>query len=480
MKNSFEDVLNHVNTYSKPSELKITDMRFANLEGCPFPACIIKVYTNQGLVGFGEVRDMGSKTYALMLKGRLLGENPCNVDRLFRRIKQFGSNGRQGGGVSGIEIALWDLAGKAYDVPVYQMLGGKFRDALRIYCDTDVMFSQERSEGIAMGEALKKRLESGFTMLKMDLGINLLEGKPGYLNAPLGYLEGQRKAYELERELYPNDLAHDKMELRRKIRQATDINELLPRFEARNRAYEYLSRIHPFTCIQITEHGLDYLENYVAEVRSVIGYEVPLALDHFGKIAVEEIIKLAKRLEKFNIAWLEDPIPWPLTNQWKRLAESTTIPICTGEELYLAKSFKPLLESGGLSYVHPDMLTLGGIYETKKLGDLAQEYGVKMVLHEAATPIHALAAAHVGIATENCIASEFHGNDVPWWNDIYSKGPERPLIRDGFIKVSDRPGLGIEELDDQVIAEHMSASVPGLWESTDDWNFEYSYDECLN
>ena len=84
------------------------------------------------------MRDASSKTYALMLKSRILGENPCNVDRIFRKIKQFGGPSRQGGGVSGIEIALWDLAGKAYGVPMYQLLGGKFRDKVRVYCDTDV------------------------------------------------------------------------------------------------------------------------------------------------------------------------------------------------------------------------------------------------------------------------------------------------------------------------------------------------------
>ena len=72
-----------------------------------------------------------------VLKSRLLGENPCDIDRLFRRIKQFGGDGRQGGGVSAVEIALWDIAGKAYGVPIYQMLGGKFREKVRVYCDTD-------------------------------------------------------------------------------------------------------------------------------------------------------------------------------------------------------------------------------------------------------------------------------------------------------------------------------------------------------
>jgi Mandelate racemase / muconate lactonizing enzyme, N-terminal domain len=107
----------HVNRSSRPSDLRITDLRIAQIRGAPMQVAIIRIDTNQGLTGYGEVRDGGSPRYALMLKSRLLGENPCNVERLFRKTKQFGSHGRQGGGVSGVEMALWDLAGKAY-VPV--------------------------------------------------------------------------------------------------------------------------------------------------------------------------------------------------------------------------------------------------------------------------------------------------------------------------------------------------------------------------
>src|SRR5216110_1105691 len=99
------EALNRVNTNSKPSELRITDMRVAEIVGAPFTSALLKIYTNQGIVGLGEVRDGASATYALMLKSRLLGENPCDVDRLFRKIKQFGGPSRQGGGVCGIEMA---------------------------------------------------------------------------------------------------------------------------------------------------------------------------------------------------------------------------------------------------------------------------------------------------------------------------------------------------------------------------------------
>lgn len=179
-----------INTYSNPSELKITDMRFVDIDGAPKRCTLLRIDTNQGISGYGEVRDASSKTYALMLKSRIIGENPCNVDKIFRKIKQFGGPSRQGGGVSGIEIALWDLAGKAYGVPLYQLLGGKFRDEVRVYCDTDV---DGRHTGHDMGLALKKRMDMGFTFLKMDLGIGLLLDIPGALNAPLGFIDDMKK-----------------------------------------------------------------------------------------------------------------------------------------------------------------------------------------------------------------------------------------------------------------------------------------------
>ncbi len=202
-KDDFEHILDNVNSYSSPSDLHITDMRFADIAGAPMHCTLMKIYTNQGLVGFGEVRDAATKTYALMLKRVLLGENPCNVDKLFRRIKQFGGQARQAGGVCGVELALWDLAGKAYGVPVYQMLGGKFRDKVRMYCDTDV---SGKPDGTKMGHALKKRMELGYTFLKMDVGIMLIAEEPGALNYPLGLMEEMR---ELARYRIPLVGVHD-------------------------------------------------------------------------------------------------------------------------------------------------------------------------------------------------------------------------------------------------------------------------------
>ncbi|HEY7510796.1 MAG TPA: mandelate racemase/muconate lactonizing enzyme family protein, partial [Vicinamibacteria bacterium] len=171
----------NVQKNSIPSDLKITDLRVATVVGAPMTCPLIRLDTNQGLAGYGEVRDGASPTYALFLKSRLLGENPCHVDRLFRKIKQFGGHARQAGGVCGVEMALWDLAGKAYGVPAYQMLGGKFRDKVRLYADT-----VEAANATEQGKKLKERMDVGFTFLKQDFGINLLRDIPGTLTKPVG------------------------------------------------------------------------------------------------------------------------------------------------------------------------------------------------------------------------------------------------------------------------------------------------------
>ncbi len=447
------EVLNNVKTCSSPSELRITDIRFADIWNAPMHCILVKVFTNQGLVGYGEVRDFADKRYALMLKSKLIGENPCNVDRIFRKMKQFGGLSRQAGGVCGIELALWDLAGKAYGVPVYQMLGGKFRDEIRCYCDTDV---EGKNSGKKMGEALKKRMEKGFTMLKMDLSISLLYDVPGALSAPLGFIDKLREAEDCDEIMWKQGTLDERYHMNR-VREVQNIE-------------------HGMTAVQITQKGLEYLDQYMSDVRSVIGYEIPLAIDHIGHIGLTECIKLGRMLEKYNIAWLEDALPWHYTKQYAILKQSVNVPICTGEDIYLKEGFRPLLEAGGVSVIHPDLLTSGGILENKKIGDMAQEYGVAMAVHMAESPVACLAAVHSVAATENFLALEFHSNDVPWWDDLVI-GTRKPLIQNGYIKVPDAPGLGIEGLVDHVIREHIdNEKIPGLWEATDDWNNSYSHD----
>ena len=449
-----QGITENISSFSNPSDLRITDMRFCNVTGIPMHCILMKIYTNQGLVGFGEVRDSASKLYALQLKRLLLGENPCDVDRLFRRIKQFGGQARQGGGVSGVEVALWDLAGKAIGQPVYKLLGGRFRDRIRMYCDTDV---DGKHTGIDMGHALKKRMEMGYTFLKMDLGLGVLHGIPGTVSAPLGYRE-------------QFGLVADKL---REAREAGDVEAV--RFW-KNRNYDLNNIPHPLTGLHVTEKGLDVLEEYVRDVRSVIGYEVPLAIDHFGHLGLEDCIKLCRRIEKYNLAWAEDLIPWQLTDPYAILRRSTTVPICTGEDIFLKENFKPLFEAGGVAMIHPDILSTGGILETKKISDMAADYGVGMALHMAESPIGCMAAVHTAAACENFTALEFHSVDHPEWNDIYDDGLPKPLVQNGYIAVPDRPGLGIEALNDEALAKYVHPQVPGMWEPTDLFNDDPAHD----
>jgi gluconate/galactonate dehydratase len=441
-----EQAQDRINTNSRPWALRITDIRCADIVGAPFRTSLLKIYTNQGIVGLGEVRDGASKTFALMLKSRLLGENPCDVDRLFRRIKQFGGHGRQGGGVSAIEIALWDLAGKAYGVPIYQMLGGKFRDRVRMYCDTDA----SKPSGTETGKRLKERMALGYTFLKMDLGLNQIMHVAGAVGSPTGLLESYRDN--------PHHMTATTPDERR----------------TRNAVYDVHNVRHPFTGLHFTDKGLDLLEQYIAEVRAEIGPDIPLAIDHLGHISLGDGIRLARRIEKYNPAWLEDVLPWQYTAQYEHLAKSTSVPICTGEDIYLKEDFVPLLKAG-VSVIHPDVLTSGGILETKKIGDMAQDHGVAMAIHMAESPIAAMAAAHVAVATDNFLALEQHAVDVPWWDDIVT-GLPKPIVKNGFIEVSDRPGLGIDDIDDAVIAEHQQPGATGIWEPTDHWDSEDSWD----
>lgn len=431
-----------------PKDLRITDMRFADIDGAPKRCTLVKIYTNQeGLVGYGEVRDASSRTYAAMLKSRILGANPLDVEKIFRRIKQFGGDSRQAGGVCAIELACWDIAGKYWSVPVWQLLGGRFRDRIRCYCDTD-----SEGGGREMGRALLDRMKMGFTFLKMDLGIELLMDKPGMLSAPLGFLDTMRKF--------------------KKTVFATPHGSIDPR-AMRGEAYDLFNTEHFFTGIHITEKGLDYLEEYMAGVRAEIGDEVPIAIDHLGHIPLEDCIALARRLEKFHLSWMEDALPWQKTNQWVALHNATSVPLGTGEDIYLKENFMPLLSSGALAVVHPDLLTAGGIMETKKVGDMAEDYGVQMNIHMAESPVACLAAVHVAAATRNFMALELHSVDVPWWGDLVF-----PNLKygGGFIEVPETPGLGIEHLNEDLIKEHACPEFPAPWSPTGEWDSEWAND----
>ena len=421
----------NIRTASKPSDLKITDVRMAMVGGG-----LIRLDTNQGVYGTGENRDGASRNYVLELKRLVVGENPCSVDKIFRKIKQFGYHARQGGGVCGMEMALWDLAGKAYNVPIYQMLGGPYRDRIRIYCDTP-----DSSDPAVFKDRITRRKAEGFTWFKCDLGVPMIAGIPGAMSYPAGADIG----------LYRRPPGQ----------QGGAPGEQRPPSGPRNLPVQ-----HMFTGLELTDKGIGLLCDYLAKVREAIGYDVPLSTDHFGHFGVNSAIRLGKAFEKFNLAWMEDIIPWQNTELLKKITDAIEVPTCTGEDIYLKEGFINLASNHAVDILHPDIATSGGILETHKIGDAIQEFGVPMAMHMANSPVSAFASVHVAAATENFLVLENHSVDNPNWGDIVD-GVEKPIIKQGFITVPEGPGLGFT-LNEEAIRKQLRE--PGYFEPTPQWD----------
>ena len=442
----FEDVVAHstskVSRFSAPSDLKITDLRYA-VTAVMGRTPIIRIDTNQGIYGLGEVRDGSDERYALMLKSRILGKNPCNVEMLFKSIKQFGGQSRQAGGVCAVEMALWDLCGKAYNVPAWQLLGGRYRDKVRMYADTPEASSPEEQKKL-----IKYRVEDqGYTWLKMDVSIGELKGKPGTIV--------NSKFWE-------------------------NAQGMLQQWGDQSNYMSYGNTMHPFTQIQITDKGFEELQSIVENVRSMVGYEIPLSTDHYGHFDLNNCIRLGKSLEKYRLAWFEDMVPWQYTEQWKTISDALETPTLTGEDIYLLENFKNLINNRAVDIIHPDLASSGGLLETKRIGDYAEEYGIAMAMHQAGTPISFMANVHCAAATQNFLSLEHHSVDVPWWESLVKTTDGRKMIEKGYANVPlAAPGLGIELVDD-VVKQHLHAKDKSYFAPTPQWDENRSHDRTYS
>jgi L-alanine-DL-glutamate epimerase-like enolase superfamily enzyme len=249
-------------------------------------------------------------------------------------------------------------------------------------------------------ERLKRRREMGFTFFKMDLGTSLVKDKPGAVNS-------------------------------------------------RGSA---------------TEKGLAYLGEYVEAIREQIGWEAPLATDHFGALTVNDSIRYARSFEKYDLAWAEDMIQvghlgagGDAPKNWrgyKELKEATTTPIATGESLFgLEEGFREFIENRAIDIIHPDPLTSGGIRETKRIADFAALHGVQTAIHFAGSPVGCMASVHMAATLKDMLAMENHAVDIPWWDNLVSGTPKK-IVERGFIAVPNAPGLGLQ-LNEAVVKEHI-------------------------
>jgi L-alanine-DL-glutamate epimerase-like enolase superfamily enzyme len=392
-----------VNRNSAPSDLKITDMRAIRIaSNYDYP--IIRIDTNQGVYGLGEVRDAGNEGAALVLKPHLVGRNPLDIEPNLERIWRFSNHQHLGGGYSAVDIALHDIAGKVYGVPCWRLVGSKWRDRVRIYCDTP-----GSKDPKVFAARLVERKKKGFTFFKMDLGTGLVRDIPGAVNDSGA----------------------------------------------------------------ATDRGLKLMCEYIQAVRDGIGWDAPLAADHFGQISVNDCIRYARAFEPYQLAWAEDMLQdlfhargeadlfdW---QSYKEIKEATTTPQAMGEGLFgLEQGFRPFIENRAVDIIHPDPLTSGAIRETKRISEYASLYGIKTAVHFAGSPVGCMASVHMIATIRDFIAMENHAVDIPWWDDLVT-GVPKPIIQKGYIPVPNAPGLGVE-LNEEVCKQHLR--IPGWFEPT--------------
>ena len=381
---------------SPPTDLKIENVTPAYLPG---NRMYVKITTNQGIVGWGEGVDAIPGTYYLAKSfiRPLKGRNPLDIHRIFDEIRKGGIfQGAQAGMyvavLSAIEIALWDIAGKALGVPVYRLLGGKFRDRIRVYYDT-VFYAIRNPPPKEYQDAGKKGVSMGFNAIK----------------------------YDIDEWADPNK--YDR----------------------------YNWTMSPGELIR--------MEEQVAAAREAVGPKIDICIDMHGRYDYVTAQAVAQRLEKYNLMWLEEPMPTENVDIYKSLTESTSIPICYGENNYLAHGFRRALEIGAVDIVMPDLQKCGGLGEGQRIANLANLYYKPFSPHMVASFLGCMASCHVCASVPNFMILEwqayFHTEQK--WKDIVKYDGE--WVKDGFIPLSEKPGIGVD-LNEEGMKKYALPGVP--------------------
>ncbi len=381
--------------------MKITDLKCAVIGNNP----VVRITTDEGVTGYGEVEASKSyiKPHVLFYREHILGEDPTNVERVMMRIRRVGSFKPWGSAVSAIEMALWDIAGKAAGLPVYKLLGGKVRDKVRVY-NGAVRFPMRDSSPESYAEDVQRMKESpeGFSIVKA--GIAFHSGMPQAV-PDMFYGELQTSGFHANKGL-------------------------------------------------LTEKGMDHIVACVEAMKGVLGSDVGLALDCGPGMVVADAIKLAKAVEPYNVMWLEDMItgdyvPYVSADLYRDVTQSTTTPIHTGEQIYLRQNFQELVEKRAVDILGPDPCDIGGIAELKWVTEYADMHGILMAPHGTGDGLLGLAALVQVCATlpQNYIAFEYPTGRPDWWYDIVTGLPD-PIVVDSYIDVWDRPGMGVDLIED--------------------------------
>ena len=378
--------------------MKITGLKCATIGN----HLILRITTDEGIDGFSQAER--AKPYLkdpiLRLEEFILGKDPTDVERVVRGIRQRGAAKPWGTPVSMVEMALWDIAGKAAGLPVYKLLGGKVRDRVLVYNGAIRQpLESYTPEGFAAIGAWMRQLPHGFKFVKQGIAYHGgMKRLPGFL-----------------------------------------LGDMLSEF------------VHGWPVAgTLSERGISHIVDCATAMREALGPDIGLALDCGPGFSIPDAIRLARALEPIDIMWLEDLLtgdyaPWPGADLYREVTTQTTIPIHTGEQLYLRQSFKELIEGKAVNIVGPDPCDVGGIAELKWIAEYADLHGILMAPHGTGDGLFGLAALVQASAAMpgNYIAFELPTGDPAWWFDIVEGLPD-PLVVDGAIEVWDRPGIGIE------------------------------------
>jgi len=362
---------------------------------------IIRIKTDAGLSGFGPVEHTKPtiKPHIAMLAEALIGQDPTLVERCMIPLRPRGAFKPWGAAVSAIEIALWDIAGKAAGVPVHKLLGGKVRDRVRVYNGgIRAPMTRFQPEDYAAAAAAMKAAPQGFTIVKQGIGFH-----SAMRTAIPGFHLGDHRP--------------------------TPFHSWIDRG-------------------MLTERGLSHIIACVEAMKHVLGDEIGLALDCGPGMTVPDAIRLGRAMEKFNLLWLEDMItgdysPHVSADLYREVTRATSTPTHTGEQIYLRQNFRALIETKAVRVIGPDPCDIGGLAELKFVAEYADLHGVMMAPHGIADGLLGTAALVQVCATlpDNYIAFELPATRPAWWSDILIG---LPAVQGGFITVPDTPGLGVK------------------------------------
>jgi gluconate/galactonate dehydratase len=410
-------------------------MRITGIDTCVLEAnfdwTLVRIQTDAGVSGLGECFFAPGLTAMLREFGELLeGENPLDVDRLYQKMRWAASATSVAGAVyhaiSGIDAALLDLKGRALGVPVWQLLGGRFRDRVRIYVDCHAGSSLE------------------------SLGPLLLRRTPAWLGeeaegAGTGYFES---AAGSEEEFSPDAYAAKAAEVVKAGYTALKFDLDIP----------VVGTVTPDPYSRgLLPAQMDHLVRLVEAACEAAGPHAEVAFDCHWRFTVQDAVRLARRIEHCPVAWLEDPTPPENPTTLARVTASTSTPIGCGENWFTREGFREALALGALDVVLPDLQKCGGLSEGKRIAELADMHDLPVSPHNISGPIGTLASAHVAAAIPNFKSLEFHALDVPFFDELLSGGG--PLIQDGHIVLPESPGLG-RELDLDVARRYAKPGEP--------------------